>query len=195
VSWTIHLRLVPVLPVVELLFVLRIVGRCRCLCRCRRLCGMYNFTTNPSCGWDVNKTEVPCWEIASLSARYRTQCNNSFWALCSWWVVNKRPVINCTGISIHHLWRRHFLCFTNSTKVNVVEKWFWVSWSNGRIFLHFYRVVVQRRVGIWHRRPLRAVCRVEQIELVKYRSAVSRDDVCLYQCNLYRSLMDHSSWA
>jgi hypothetical protein len=24
------------------------------------------------------------------------------------------------------------------TKVDVVEKWFWVSWSNDRIFLHFY---------------------------------------------------------
>ena len=35
----------------------------------RRLCGMHKFTTNPSCGWDVNKTEVPCWEIATLSAR------------------------------------------------------------------------------------------------------------------------------
>ena len=35
----------------------------------RRLCGMYKYTTNPSCGWDVNKTEVPCWEIATLSAR------------------------------------------------------------------------------------------------------------------------------
>ena len=34
-----------------------------------RLCGMYKFTTNPSCGWDVNKTEVPCWEISTLSAR------------------------------------------------------------------------------------------------------------------------------
>ena len=41
----------------------------------RRLCGMYKCTTNPSCGWDVNKTEVPCWEIATLSARQRTQCN------------------------------------------------------------------------------------------------------------------------
>jgi hypothetical protein len=80
----------------------------------RRLCGMYNFTINPSCGWDVNKTEVPCWEIATLSARYRTQCNNSFWALCSWWVVHKRPVINCTGISRHHLWRRHF--YTSPTQ-------------------------------------------------------------------------------
>ena len=30
----------------------------------------YNFTILlPSCGWDVNKTEVPCWEIATLSAR------------------------------------------------------------------------------------------------------------------------------
>ena len=35
----------------------------------RRLCGMYKFTTNPSFGWDVNKTEVPCWEIATLFAR------------------------------------------------------------------------------------------------------------------------------
>jgi hypothetical protein len=35
----------------------------------RRLCGVHKFTTNPSCGWDVNKTEVPCWEIATLSAR------------------------------------------------------------------------------------------------------------------------------
>ena len=35
----------------------------------RRLCGMYKFTTNPSFVWDVNKTEVPCWEIATLFAR------------------------------------------------------------------------------------------------------------------------------
>jgi hypothetical protein len=35
----------------------------------RRLCGMYKFTTNPSFGWDVNKTEVPCWEITTLFAR------------------------------------------------------------------------------------------------------------------------------
>ena len=38
----------------------------------RRLCGMYKYTTNPSCGWDVNKTEVPCWEIKepSVTAHY-----------------------------------------------------------------------------------------------------------------------------
>ena len=35
----------------------------------RRLCGMYTFTTNPSFGWEVNKTEVPCWSIATLFAR------------------------------------------------------------------------------------------------------------------------------
>jgi hypothetical protein len=35
----------------------------------RRLCGMYKFKTNPSFGWDVNKTEVPCWKIATLIAR------------------------------------------------------------------------------------------------------------------------------
>ena len=34
-----------------------------------RLCGMYKFTTNPSFGWDVNKNDVPCWEIATLFAR------------------------------------------------------------------------------------------------------------------------------
>jgi hypothetical protein len=32
----------------------------------RRLCRMYKFKTNLSFGWDVNKTEVPCWEIATL---------------------------------------------------------------------------------------------------------------------------------
>jgi hypothetical protein len=53
----------------------------------RRLCGMYKFTTKPFFGWDVNKTEVPCWEIVTLFARYRTQCNSSLWALCLWWVV------------------------------------------------------------------------------------------------------------
>jgi uncharacterized membrane protein len=37
----------------------------------RRLCGMHKFTTNPSCGWDVNKTEVLCWEIATLSTPFR----------------------------------------------------------------------------------------------------------------------------
>jgi len=35
----------------------------------RQLCGMYKFTTNPSFGRDVNKTEVLCWEIATLFAR------------------------------------------------------------------------------------------------------------------------------
>ena len=35
----------------------------------RRMCGMYKFTTSPSFGWDVNKTEVPCWEIATLFTR------------------------------------------------------------------------------------------------------------------------------
>ena len=53
----------------------------------RRLCGMYKFTTKPFFGWDVNKTEVPCWEVVTLFARYRTQCNSSLWALCLWWVV------------------------------------------------------------------------------------------------------------
>jgi hypothetical protein len=53
----------------------------------RRLFGMYTFTTKPFFGWDVNRTEIPCWEIATLFARYRTQFNSSLWALCSWWLV------------------------------------------------------------------------------------------------------------
>ena len=70
----------------------------------RRLCGMYKFTTNPSFGWDINKTDVPCWEIATLFARERTQCNSSLWALCSWWVVHRRHVaLAKLSISTHYL--------------------------------------------------------------------------------------------
>ena len=81
----------------------------------RRLCGMYKFTTNLSFGWDVNKTEVSCWEIATLFARWRTQCNSSLWALCSWWVVHRRPVaLAKLSVPTHHLslfrvpWRLNF---------------------------------------------------------------------------------------
>jgi hypothetical protein len=79
--------------------------------RCvRRLCGMNKFTTNPSFGWDVNKTEVSWWEIA-------IQCNSSLWVLCSWWVIHRRPVaLAKLSVPTHHLslfrvpWRLNFCC-------------------------------------------------------------------------------------
>jgi hypothetical protein len=52
----------------------------------------------------INKTEVPCWKIATIFARKRTQCNSSLWALCSWWVVHRRPVaLAKLSIHTHHL--------------------------------------------------------------------------------------------
>ena len=91
-----------------------------------RLCGMHKFTTNPSCGWDVNKTEVPCWEIATLSARWRTQCNSTLWALCSRWVVHKR-LVALAKLSVPTT--SHFLVsspvafkFLNVLVLNIAEK-------------------------------------------------------------------------
>jgi hypothetical protein len=63
------------------------------------------FTTNPSCGWD---------------ARWRTQCNSS------WWVVHKRPVALAKSLGIKtitcstcSLWRTHKMAIY----LKYINKW------------------------------------------------------------------------
>jgi len=74
----------------------------------------------------VNKNEVQCWEIATLFARKRTHCNSSLWALCSWWMVHRRPVaLAKLSVPTHHLslyrvpWAFKFL---NVLVLNITEK-------------------------------------------------------------------------
>jgi hypothetical protein len=90
----------------------------------RRLCGMYKFTSNPSFGWGVNKTEVPCWEIATLFARQRTSVTAHYEHYCSWWVVHRRPVsLAKLSVPTHHLslfrvpWRLNYFRHEYSWKI------------------------------------------------------------------------------
>ena len=73
----------------------------------RRLCGMYKFTTNPSFGRDVNKTEVPCWESSKNYTKY--------------FFVLKKICYICRTISV--------FCLINyfTKKFRLSKRWKWIS--------------------------------------------------------------------